>query len=206
MNICDTKITNINSDNEVISMSRVVQGLQQQGLNLIVNCKEAERVGADIRNNIKQLSKKIEEKRKSLIVGANEYLKNVNNIFKPILNNLDNIDNTVEQKMITYHNECIAESKRLVEEKEKEFQKALDEGNFIEDLEVKDIEKKVESDYGNKVSYVKKWVYRLIDINQVPAEYSKKVVDDEKIKYAIKIGRREIPGIEIYEETGTRRY
>ncbi len=200
-------ITTINNDNELLSVKQTINMLQEKANGLAVNCKEAEMIGTDIRNNIKKISKEVENKRKYYVEAPNDFIKQVNSIFKPILNNLENIDDFVEGKMITYHNECVAEIERLVKQKEEEFQKALNEGKAIpKDLEVKEAKKKVESNYGNKMSYTKRWTYKVVDMAKVPEEYIERIIDECKVDYAIKIGKREIPGLEIYRETGTRRY
>ena len=45
------------------------------------------------------------------------------------------------------------------------------------------------------------WTFELIDAAKVPVEY--KVVSDQLIRNAIKIGARDIPGVRIFEETTT---
>lgn len=47
----------------------------------------------------------------------------------------------------------------------------------------------------------KVWTFEIINAAEVPVEY--KVIDEQKIRDAIKMGTREIPGVRIFEETKT---
>ncbi len=198
-------ITVVNNDNEVLNVKQTITLLQQKSNDLIVNSKEAEYIGTDIRSNILKLTKQIKEKVKSFTAGAKEYIDNVNSIFKPILKTLDDIDSGIETKLITYHDECRKEAERIAREKEKEFEKAIEKGEAIpDDLEVPEVEKKVVSQYENRTSYIKQWTFKVVDELKIPREYLK--IDEAKIREAIKKDRiRKIEGLEIYEETITRR-
>lgn len=44
------------------------------------------------------------------------------------------------------------------------------------------------------------WKYSVIDISQVPKEFLKTVIDDDRVKFAIKHGTREIKGLKIFNE------
>ena len=51
-----------------------------------------------------------------------------------------------------------------------------------------------------KVSFRDNWLYRVIELDDVPAEYTYKALDSQKVNDAIKRGVREIKGLEIYNQ------
>jgi len=52
-----------------------------------------------------------------------------------------------------------------------------------------------------RVGLVKRWKFREVDVTKVPDEYTKRVVDRDKVWEAIrKDGVRSIPGLEIYQD------
>jgi hypothetical protein len=54
-----------------------------------------------------------------------------------------------------------------------------------------------------RVSRVKRWTWEVEDINQVPIEYTKRVVDEPLVRAAIADGTRHIPGLRIYQHDHT---
>jgi hypothetical protein len=57
------------------------------------------------------------------------------------------------------------------------------------------------TDTGTSAYQRKAWTFEVMDASLVPAEY--KIVDEQLIKDAVKMGAREIPGVRIFEETKT---
>ena len=51
---------------------------------------------------------------------------------------------------------------------------------------------------------VKKWKYKLIDLDKVPEEYTSIILVEKYVLQAIESGVREIPGLEIYEDSMLR--
>ncbi len=71
---------------------------------------------------------------------------------------------------------------------------------YVPPTPVKDVARVVSSS-GNKASAALKWIHELTNRDEIPREYL--MVDEEKIKLAIKRGVREIPGVRIFEAAKT---
>lgn len=72
---------------------------------------------------------------------------------------------------------------------------------YVAPTAAKDVARVVSSGTGNRAAVSTKWIHNVIDPAAVPREYL--MVDDEKIKLAIKRGVRTIPGVEIIETANT---
>jgi hypothetical protein len=60
---------------------------------------------------------------------------------------------------------------------------------------------KVTRTESGSASQRKVWTFEILNADEVPVQF--KVIDEQKIRDAIKTGAREIPGVRIYEETKT---
>ena len=137
----------------------------------------------------------IETKRTEVTKPINDGLKKINQLFKQVLQPLDEADGIFALKIMTYKRQ---EAERIAK-KQKELES-----------QVKKEEKKLSKELGQKITMPipqvqstleittrtdTKW--RLISLVRVPDEY--KMLDETKITKAVRSGIK-IPGIEIYQE------
>jgi hypothetical protein len=178
----------------------------------------------------KKLAKKIEEARKQIIGPASEYVGAVNNFAKSFTAPLSEIETQLKKK-INDHDRSMEIQRQQREQAARqaaaELQARLDkeaaEANKKAQAEAKKAGLKPESvevivapqvpepimpaekavtrtDSG--ASYQRKtWTFEVFDESLVPAEYL--IVDPIKIRQAVRMGIREIPGVKIYEKTET---
>ena len=62
-------------------------------------------------------------------------------------------------------------------------------------------QKTIRADGGSVTAYTS-WTFKVVDPDKVPREYLK--VDETAIRAAVRLGAREIPGVDIYEATNIR--
>ena len=182
--------------------------------------------GAVILSAIKDLKKKADDRRKSLVDPLNSVVKSINAEFKKILDPLTDYENSVkneiardyrEQERIRLEAERDAQRKLEAERKklEAQMQKAkdglskeliqnrLNEAEIIAEKKVEAVaEKKTVTTTAGSTTVRKIWTWKYddpqnIDLSKIPVEYLK--VDEAKISTAIRSGVREIRGIVIYQ-------
>ena len=182
--------------------------------------------GAVILSAIKELKKKAEEKRKSLVDPLNSVTKAINAEFKLIIEPLNKYEATIKNEIARDYREQerirmekqYEEQRRLEAERKKleaQMKKAKDElskeliQNRINEAEITAEqkieavqEKKTVSTTAGSTTVRKIWTWKYenpqaIDLSKIPVEYLK--VDEAKILTAIRSGVREISGIIIYQ-------
>ncbi|MEI7636166.1 MAG: hypothetical protein WCJ37_02590 [Syntrophus sp. (in: bacteria)] len=62
-------------------------------------------------------------------------------------------------------------------------------------------EKVTRTDTGTSAHQRKVWTFEVVDASLVPAEY--KIIDEQLIKDAVRMGLRSIPGVRVFEEVKT---
>jgi len=182
---------------------------QEKANTLTVIDEQSYTDAADFCKDIKIANKKIEEKRKFFGTPYADAKKAIDSIFKEKISALSQIEKTIKNKMLTYHNkqEEIArkEREKIEEQNRRKMEKAVakQEANpdkivappILKSTNVK-VDQTVKGDNATStVKKIKKW--KLVDINQIPREYM--CIDEKKINAVVKAGV-EIPGIQIYEE------
>lgn len=183
---------------------------------------------------VKEYTKKIEERRKALVKPYNEIVDRINAYAKEIRAPLEAAETHIKSELLSWERvlekqrqeeaaKAAAEQKRLADEASAkaaadreaaeavamfsqpavaELQKAVVEAESAR--EAQELQKayasKVADISANKVSGVRKtWTFRVTDLEKVPVEYLS--VNEKAIRDSIRDGRREIPGIEIFQET-----
>lgn len=132
--------------------------------------------------------KEIEKRRKSIVDPINKQLKEINGFFKKYSEPLKSLIGYLKSEVLRYQ-----QAKRLEESKEaREFADALG-------VEVEETREsiKLEGAAGTVQSRLV-WTFKIADKLKVPSEYL--IVDEKKVREAIRNGIREIEGIEIYQE------
>lgn len=170
--------------------------------------KEATRIGTQA----KKLAKDIKEKEKDITGPAATFVKSVGNYCKNFIQPLTEIESAMRVKISQYQANIELERRRAEEAARKAreaLQQELDakaKKDGVAPVTVPEIvmpkeDGIVRTDEAG-MSYQKKiWKAEIIDENLVPREYC--TPDSRKINDAVKMGCREIPGVEIKEVSTT---
>ena len=158
-----------------------------------------------------RLLKKLEEKRQELVTPLNEEVRVINAQFKKAGEPLEAIKKAVKAKLASYMDEQDrkrreeeARLKRLADEQRKrELEEAAKNRPAAPTVALaiptaKAPEQTIQSQTG-AASTKKVWKWKLVDIAKVPQPVLR--TNDVEINAAIRDGKREIPGLEIYQET-----
>ena len=187
----NTQIEKYISDNTKVLVSAAIFDAQQIKITNAEGCNFANQYILQI----KRMRHEIETKRTEVTKPINDGLKKINQLFKQVLQPLDEADGIFALKIMTYKRQ---EAERIAK-KQKELES-----------QVKKEEKKLSKELGQKITMPipqvqstleittrtdTKW--RLISLIRVPDEY--KMLDETKITKAVRSGIK-IPGIEIYQE------
>ena len=182
----------------------------------LTNMEDVSKLG-DLAKLAKVQFKKLEDDRKEWVTPLNEQVKKLNLLFKHQQAPFLEIEKTAKNIMGAF---MAKEEKRQNEERERERKKAEedalaaaekasasgDEAQADSILEEsinagdKTPDKQIaRGDYGSTSSVRKTWQHKVVDPDLVPRKYM--MVDESAVKAAVKNGVREIPGIEIKEES-----
>lgn len=171
---------------------------------VITNDTQALKADA-VLTQIKTVENDFEKQRLFFTKPLNDQLTNINKLFKGFTLPLVEMKKVVSDKILAYRVEQEAaqrEQQRKAEIEAAKLQKKLDkqaEKNGVEAPKVNmPVIAPVASRLGNS-TVRKTWSYRVKSISLVPPEYF--MIDDAKIKQAIRDGHREIKGLEIFQES-----
>ena len=179
---------------------------------------------SEILGNIAKAKKDAETMRKSFTAPLNQSLKAINDFFKGFTNQFDSATGILKGKVRVYYEQeqekkreankqrLLAEAKadeerKKREEKEAKERKLAEEENrdpiipepTIAETPV-EIPKVVAPDKTTAGMTIKKiWKFKITYLNEVPREYF--IIDESRIRQAIRDGKREIEGVCIYEES-----
>ena len=178
---------------------------------LVVKDDESLNMAVMIGGTAKKIIKSIDAQRRAIIEEPSDFVKGVNAICKAITDNLDEAERTAKAK-ISQHQARIEMERRKQEEAARkaaeELQKKLNaeakktgiEAPVVVTPIIPEAQRAVRTEAAAAHQRTS-WTFELIDAAKVPVEY--KVVSDQLIRNAIKIGARDIPGVRIFEETTT---
>ena len=160
----------------------------------------------------KKLFKRVEDLRKGIVKKPNIFVKGVNAFTKIYTAKLLSIETGLKSKIGTYaykqemtrrENERIAQeaAKKLQDKINAEAKKKHIEPVFVPPPVIP--RRKVTRTADGSVSFSKVWTWDKedIDFEKVPDEY--KMLKETSINSAIREGKREIPGLRIFEDTQT---
>lgn len=158
----------------------------------------------------KAITNKIEKLRKSIVDAPNQFVKSVNNFAKQYTGKLSDIESHLKTKINRYQVEqqrARIEAQRKADEEAAKLQKLIDTEAKDAGLEpvlvaapVIPAQTVTRTDNGS-ASLRNVWTWKLVDFAAVPIEF--KDIDVKAVNQAVKAGIRNIPGIEIYEESQT---
>lgn len=181
----------------------------------VTTAEDAEKM-TDLVKYAKQQKTKSEEARKALVKPLNDHVKFINNEFKTAQEPLTEVERIGRDKLNAFQREqdriAREESERRRREEEEqrlkeaeEAQAAGDEEKVEETLsrDLPEEKPKTTPTRGNfgSSSTRRVWKHKLVDLSKVPDEY--KMLDERKVKDAIRNGARDISGLEIYEDVQT---
>jgi hypothetical protein len=157
---------------------------------------------------ISKVKKAMEQKRKDYLLPFQEHVKEVNEIYKTLMQPIDQADYVTRQKVLSYQREQARikaeqdEINRLrMEAANKEA--ALNNGEIKESvnlIDVVDVPKKVYSDTGT-LGTSKVWKFEIEDLSKIPLDYLEP--DMVKIGKVIRAGVK-IPGVKSWQEDSLR--
>jgi len=166
---------------------------------VVENIKDVENASAFLKE-IKDMEKIVEDKRITFTKPLNESLKNINDTFKKMREPLEQARDLLTRKILTWkriESERVAAEQaawRKIQEAEAELRRIKNEPEVkVEPIIVAPVVNKI----GN-MQTVKRWTFEVEDFSKVPEKF--KIVDELRIKEAIRDGAREIPGLIIYQK------
>jgi len=180
----------------------------------------------DIVKGVKEKFKELEDRRKELVKPLNDDVAIINTEFKNFTNQLTEIEKDLKIGIGNYNQkkeqERVEEQRKLdlakqkEQEKldkqfEKQKQKLKDKGvntsvlvaPTVDDdaFKAKDTGKTFTTNSGASVTNKKVWTFRVVDLAKVPREFL--VLDEKKVRDAIKADVRFVDGLEIFQDTIT---
>lgn len=203
---------------EVNQLDKRVNGLK------VVDDKSSQEATIVLKS-VTEMKKRVTEKRNAIVKPIQESVKLIDAEFKKILEPLGKCESLVragmgeyfkkkERERIEAENKARAEALR----KEKELSKELRSKNDLirenAEQELMGATAKAEAKVPEKIKSVstnvgmvtsrKEWKFSIINIDNIPEELLKpREVDSSKVKAAIKLGRKQIPGLRIWEDVIT---
>lgn len=203
---------------------QAIKDMVEEAKALTVQNTAQEQKALDLGLPLDRLFKRIEEARISFVDGPNKYVKAVNSLAKHYQGIIDDGRRAVKDQLNGFARQKVLEAQRQAIEE----QKARDAVRKAAEAEVAKLKKEAEKagltapeielppmvelalpvapktvrSSEGKATTVKTWKFEITDTTQVPREYL--MVDEKKVRAAVKDGVRNIPGVNIFEDTDTR--
>ena len=197
----------IRSDQEVVVISREIEPIQAKVADLVIVDERTSKIGSDLKEFVKRAWKKLEERRKFFVGPLNDHIKTINNEFKSIMLPLEEMEESLKAKLMSYMQVEREKQRKEAEEKQAALDK-MAEANNLPKVEVKVEEKRTVTSSLGKSWTRKTWAWRISDEKKIPAEYW--IIDEKKIGNMVKAFTRtidgkstnnlHIEGIEVYQE------
>lgn len=187
------------TDKEIVVVKQQSSKALTAATDLVVATEEDYKVAGELRAKIKQVGKLIKEKKESVSRPLLDALNNFRDLFKPIEQSQKQAEELVDSKMLTFYKE---QQCKREEEKLKIAQK-VETGYIKPETAIKKMENLTEAPQAVKsevgTTFVKKIPsMRIVDEKLIPDEYW--VIDMVKLRQAVVRERKEVPGVEYYEE------
>ena len=197
-------------DHSVVSLSVEANRLREFASSRLIVTNDDVAIATDDLAMIAQLQKAIKNKSKEYVAPIKTHLDAVNDLFKGVLQPLEEADKITRSKIMIYRTE---QARRRQEAEEINRQKeelarreaALNDGVITVDttpVEVPEIAPKhIDAEAGSlSTAKVRKW--EVVDLSQVPHDYL--MIDAVKIGKVVRAGIPSIPGIRIWQEDTLR--
>ena len=157
-----------------------------------------------ILKTIADTKKSIEERRTFFVKPLNDQVKNINDLFKSIVAPLAVADSMIRGKILVYRQkqqDALRKEQERLDAEARKAQKKADvkaERNGVESVTiVAPVVAPPPTTIGN-ATVKKVWKFRVVDTAIVPRDYM--IVDETKIRAAVRDGLRSIQGVEIFQE------
>lgn len=141
--------------------------------------------GTYLLKRLSDAKKKIEDQRIAFTKPLNESLRQINDFFRELSYPIQVSDSILRTKLTVFRKEQEDAQKELVE---------LANTQSAVEVEVEPLRKRV-----GGVTHKKVWSFKIIDEKKIPKKYWS--LSEMKIREAIRLGKRSIPGVEIYQDT-----
>jgi len=178
---------------------------------ILIENEETSKAALTLAAESKRLAKRIEDAQDALIEKEQSWIKRVKGFAKPYLEKLAGIEAAIKQKIKDYSARVELERRKAEEAARKateELQKKLDAEAKAAGVEAPKIElplippKKdagtVRDETGATAYQKSVWLFEVVDTKLLPWEMM--MPDEKKIRKAVQMGARVIPGIKIWEE------
>ncbi len=173
----------------------------------VETCQEA----VDYIKDIKKQKKKAKDFLDFLVKPLKEQTKRVTALFKPFIDQMDQEESNLKSRIVVYQDEQEkvrkAEEEKLRKQQEAKYKKELAKAEKKEELPpAPPAPVHVEKPKIEGLQIRKTWKARIKDVNKIPRLFNGvelMVPDMVQAQKLVKAGVREIPGFEIYQETGS---
>ena len=145
---------------------------------------------------VKNRLKELEEERQTYTKPINESLSKLNVKFKSLTNPLKEAERGVKDAVLVYRKE--KEEHRQIEEAK------LQKKNGNENITLPDVVPDIIESKSGEIRTRKTWTFKVIEEKSIPRAYM--MIDEKKVKEAIRNGERKIKGLEIYQEEDLSTY
>lgn len=166
---------------------------------------------SDVRNKVRKRKTRVDELRKEAIAPFKEEVDRYNNLFRIELDNLDELLNRVDRKLIAYTEEeerkAKEEQARISRERAKQEEEAKKNNTVVEQLspiEVVEAPKTTIRSESGTMSVKKIWSYEITDVSLLMKMHPEFFVPDSKlINDFVKIIKeeKELDGLRIFQKT-----
>jgi len=185
-----------------------IQSMKTEAESLIITDDKSNVLAVEMASQAKKLINSIETVRLSIVEAPKKFTSAVDKFAKGFKDQILSIETELKKKTLDFLRKKEAEhreaERKLQEERaklqaklDKDAKKAGVESVRVPDVIIPEVQTKTKTEDGT--AFIKKeWTYRIIDISQVPREYM--ILDEKKVKGAVKAGMRSIPGLEIFED------
>lgn len=190
-----------------IALAEQVPAVIERAQALEVASFEQERQAVEFLGEIKAMKAKMEAARKELVQPLNDHVRDINNKFRPYVEQLDKARTTVDPKIIAYHRKCeeIAreEQRKLDEEtmrrmEEAEANPTADEDSVLVEIPVPVVTMpgKTTHAQGASATVRKTLDFEVTSFADLPDEF--KLVDEKKLRKVVQAGVK-VAGVRIFE-------
>ncbi len=163
---------------------------------IVVTSKEQEEFAYELLINIKKGLKTIESQRKKITKPLNDSLKEVNGMFKMLAAPFKDADKLARDKIMEFR---LAEEEKA--QKEQERREKIQASHEKKGHQTHDLAE-VEPEVASETVTVKRWVWEVVDLNEVPREFFS--LNQVAVNTVVREGARDIAGLRIYQEEKVR--
>lgn len=146
---------------------------------------------------VKTIKKFVKEKRESITKPLHDAKKAAIDLFKPVENQIKQVEDKLNSEMLAYNKKLLAEQKKREEEAAAKLAEAQDKG---EEVDMDKVTRKLNNTTENlgKIRTRKVKKFRVLDINKIPRDYL--TLNESLVKDVMRKEGAAIPGIEFYTD------